>query len=554
MGRALAFLSLLAALFGAPTLAYAGGFEFQAPGTRAFGRGGAFMARADDPMALGYNPAALAFLPGYQLMLGSHLAFYDSCVSRSGTYDDSNVSATSPYDSVFGMPSDDWVNQPFPRVCRDGYPGPSPQLVFTARVLPELGFGIGILAPSAVGNGTWGNPDGTVTVDGRSLPTPTRYALVHQDLLLFHPTIGIGWSPVEWFSLGVSLQWGIAMVEFVNHTNAGRGPEDPAQDVRTRLRAEDFFVPAIIVSAHFVPMDALDVVLTARISDGIDAGASLDLTTGWFGTGGDFSLARRETALTGARLQAGQPWQFGLAVRYADRRVERRYRDPDQAERVSGQIEDAMRTENWDIELDLVYQHNGQVRDFVVTPPPGASVGICEGPVQANGSCANSFSAPLPGRLSIPHGWNDQFVVRLGGDWNIIPGTFAVRLGTHFESSGFSARYQIQDFLPGMRLGLHAGMTLRVERFDISIAYAHIFQFDETTTDANHRMIAATGSEGICTTAPEGQVPPRDPGEYDPEYPVTSRGCYPQGAGSVVNAGTYTGDFNVISAQVSYHF
>src|SRR5690606_3285428 len=111
-------------------------------------------------------------------------------------------------------------------------------------------------------------------------------------------------------------------------------------------------------------------------------------------------------------------------------------------------------------------------------------------------------------------------------------------------TSGLSGTYQIQDVLPGMRLGLHVGATFRIERFDISIAYAHIFQFDETVTDGNYRLIAATGAGGQCAGAPE----------YDPDQPVTSRGCFPQGAGAIVNNGTYSAQYNVISLQGSYHF
>lgn len=538
--RSLTLLTILATL-GVPGLAHAGGFEFAAPGTRALGRGGAFAARADDPMALGYNPAALAFLPGYQLMLGSHLSFYDACVERTGTYNQSNVTDTWSAESRFGAPDandpNNWVNQQMPRVCRGGYPGPSPQLVFTARILPELGIGVGLLAPSGVGNGTWGNADGTIEANGMVLPTPTRYALIHQDLLLFHPTIGIGISPVEWLSLGVAFQWGMAIVTYTNFTSAGTGAEDPAQDVRTELHAEDFFVPAVIVSAHFVPLDGLDVVLMGRVSDGIDAGGSLTLTTGWFATDEFGSYRPETTVLEGTRLQAGQPWQLGLAIRYADRR-ERRYRDPDEAGRVTGRIEDHMQNETWDIELDVVYQHNGQVRDFVVTPPEGAAVSVCEG---GGGGC---LQAPLPGTLPIPHGWQDQVSVRVGGDWNVLPGQLALRAGAHWESSGFSALYQTQDFIPGMRIGLHAGMTLRIDRLDISIAYAHVFQLDETVTDGQYRMISALGAEGQCAGSPD----------YDPNNPVPSRGCYPQGFGSVVNSGTYTGEFNVVSLQARYHF
>lgn len=494
MGRRSITLGIVLVTLAAPGLAHAGGFEYAAPGTRALGRGGAFMARADDPMALGYNPAALAFLPGYQLMLGSHLAFYDACVQRSGS---------------------DASGMPHPEVCRGGYPGPSPQLVFTGHPIPELGFGIGLLAPAGVGNGTWGDDDGTMDFNGMRVPTPTRYAVVHEDLLLFHPTIGVGFSPVEWLSLGVSLQWGMAIVAYTNYTSVS-GTEDPSEQVRTELHSEDWFIPAILVSAHFVPIDELDIVLSARFSDGIDGRGSLALDNPVLGP----------QTLQDVRLQAGQPWQFGLAVRYAHRR-ERRYRNPEEAGRITGRIEDKMQNETFDLELDVVYQHNGQVTDFIVTPPEGNSL--------------------MLGALPLPHGWQDQVSVRLGGDWNVLPGQLALRAGAHWESSGINPVYQTQDFIPGMRLGLHAGVTVRIERFDISLAYAHIFQFDETVTDGNYRIVGPYGSEGQCTQG-------NDPGTYDPSNPVVSRGCYPDGFGAAVNSGTYSAGYNVVSLQARYHF
>ncbi|HJL15865.1 MAG TPA: hypothetical protein RMH99_09425 [Sandaracinaceae bacterium LLY-WYZ-13_1] len=554
MGRRPLLLASLIALtlasgltLGLPGRAHAGGFEFAAPGTRALGRGGAFMARADDPMALGYNPAALAFLPGYQLSLGSHLTFYDACVERDGTYDDSGVSSSWTFESQFGQPDagdpDNWVNQPFPRVCRDGYPGPSPQLVFSGHPLPWLGFAVGILSPAGVGNGTWGNDDGTIDVDGRSLPSPTRYGLVQQDLLLFHPSIGVGISPVEWFSFGLTFQWGIAIVDFVNHTSAGNGPEDPANDVRTDLNVTDPFVPAVIASMHFVPIDQLDVVVMARFSDSIDSSGTLNLTTGTFGTNMPGSLRPTTTTIEGTNLRAGQPWQFGLSIRYADRIVDR-YRDPEEAGRVTGRVEDRMQNEVWDLELDVVYQLNSQVKDFVVTQPEGAAADICEASGNPDSPCFSEFGAGLPQTLALPHGWNDQVSIRLGADWNVVPGTVALRLGTHFETSGINQRFQIQDFIPGMRLGLHVGATFRIERFDVSVAYAHIFQFAETLDDPSYRLVAATGDRGQCM----GDA------AYDPDQPVTDRGCYPQGYGSVVNGATYSASFNVVSVSARYHF
>jgi hypothetical protein len=545
--RGFALCFVLATLV--PSLAHAGGFEYVAPGTRPLGRGGAFMARADDPMALGYNPAALAFLPGYQLMLGSHLGFYDACVDRPGTYDQSGVSDFFQYTSRFGDPDasdpDNWVNQEMPRVCRDGYPGPSPQLVFTGHPLPELGFGIGLLVPSGVGNAVWGNEDGTVEVDGRLLPSPLRYALVRQNLFLVHPTIGVGWSPIPELAVGLSLQWGIATVDFANHSTLSAGQEDPGDDLRTQFQATDIFVPAMILSVHVVPIPQLDIVVSARFSDNINADGTLRATTGYNDTGEELSLTPFETQVNDVNLRAGQPWQFGVAFRYADRRE--RHRDPDQAGRVSGHIEDAMQNEVWDVELDVVWLHNAPINDYIATLPPDATAAVCEGPNTAEECRTNpSLQAPLPDQLAIPHGWKDQVSIRAGADWNILPGQLAARIGAHFESSAFNLTYHTQDTMPGMRLGLHAGMTFRIARFDISIAYAHIFQFDETITEGNYRLSAGMGDMGQCTE-PGGEI-------YDPNRPVVSRGCYPRGRGAVVNNATYQAEFNIISLDVRYNF
>ncbi len=551
MGRGTLALVTLLALLGAPALGKAQGFEYGPTGTRALGRGGAFAARADNPMALGYNPAALAFLPGTQIMLGSHLAFYDACVQPTGSYG----GVGSFYQSRFSQPDGTFgfTGMNYPQVCRGGYPGPSPQLVFTHHIMPGLGIGVGILAPAGVGNGTWGNADGTITANGMTVPTPTRYALAKQDLLLFHPTIGVGYSPVDWISFGVSLQWGIALVDFVNYSSINDGTNsDPANDARTHLNVNDFFVPAIIGSVHVRPIDQLDIVATARFSDGINANGTLGVTTGAFGTSMPGSLTPYTTTLQGAKLHAGQPWTFTLAARYADR-THTHYRDPEEASRVTGRIEDSMQNETWDIEVDATYQLNTQVTDFVVTPPSGAAVTVCDGSSSqsacsptAMGGMGTGLNVPLPGTLPIPHGWNDQLFIKVGGDWNVLPGLLALRAGANFMTSGLSGRYQIQDFIPLMSLGLNLGLTVRVDRFDISVAYSHIFQFSQTVSDGNYRMIAATGTSGQCG-GPSGA-------SYDASQPVSSRGCYPQGFGSVVNNGTYSGSMNVASLQVRYHF
>ncbi|HEV7785381.1 MAG TPA: outer membrane protein transport protein, partial [Thermoanaerobaculia bacterium] len=62
-------LGLLVALFGA-SLATATDFELFQHGARAVGQVGAFTARASEPSAVYYNPAAITALDGFQLQAG----------------------------------------------------------------------------------------------------------------------------------------------------------------------------------------------------------------------------------------------------------------------------------------------------------------------------------------------------------------------------------------------------------------------------------------------------------------------------------------------------
>ena len=60
-------------MLGLPTVAFAGGFEFPDNGTEALGRGGAFTAKADSPLAIEYNIGGLAKQRGTKLLFDSNL-------------------------------------------------------------------------------------------------------------------------------------------------------------------------------------------------------------------------------------------------------------------------------------------------------------------------------------------------------------------------------------------------------------------------------------------------------------------------------------------------
>lgn len=84
MKNKLVLASILATLAGTVPLAQAAGLKVNEQGAKAMGMGNAFIAQADDPTALFYNPAGISFLKGAQISLGATNIFVPS-TEFSGT-------------------------------------------------------------------------------------------------------------------------------------------------------------------------------------------------------------------------------------------------------------------------------------------------------------------------------------------------------------------------------------------------------------------------------------------------------------------------------------
>ncbi len=531
-----------------PGIAHAGGFELPGAGARGLGRGGAFYARADDPSALLYNPANLSAMGGNQVYLTGGLAWFDACYQRvsepTNTYNDPSLGATA--DSYFGSTTSTggFLDQTWPRQCNSGGPGPLLSLAASFELMPTLGLAIGLIAPNGVGHSAWADDTDFGTVNGPTgeLPPPGRYLLLTQNQLVLYPSIGVGWSPVNWFRFGATFQWGMSVLNFTSQTVAAPG-EGPAGDVRGRLDAHDLFVPGVIASVQFVPHDNLDVMLGFRWSDAVHAGMESLLTYGWYGVGSEDGTAAGTvptvTRLDGGTLDVGQPYSFQVGVRYAQR-ITPRPRDPSQVERLSGRIEDSMSNEWFDIELDAVYERNSQVGDVTARLPEGAALATRDS--AGNGVAPSSVDILLPRDIVLPHQWNDQLSLRLGGDWNPIPGLLSLRLGASLESSAYDGmftgrdakRYVNLDFIPAGRLGIHGGLTVRLGRFDVSLAYAHFFQETVEIGPASAQCV----SMNVCSPD-EAQIR---------QISATS-----QSTANIVNAGKYEVDYDLLALAVDWH-
>jgi long-subunit fatty acid transport protein len=134
-------------LFGS-SRAHAGGLYLLDHGARALGRGGAFIAAPDDPLALWYNPAGLIESKN-QLIMDAVLPILLADYQRQ--YMDGSYA-----DPLKARPT----------------PVPVPTIAFSALIGKHLAIGGGVFAPTALVM-NWEKSQ-----NGGTTPAPTRYALI----------------------------------------------------------------------------------------------------------------------------------------------------------------------------------------------------------------------------------------------------------------------------------------------------------------------------------------------------------------------------------------
>jgi long-chain fatty acid transport protein len=123
---------------------------------------------------------------------------------------------------------------------------------------------------------------------------------------------------------------------------------------------------------------------------------------------------------------------------------------------------DSMSQDVFDLELDVTWANGTQIDDVKIRINPNTLVNLGGG-----------VQAVVPVNGDVPHDYKHVVGVRLGGEYVIIPDLFALRAGLFFESPGQDAKDLFIDFHQGWKLGGGAGATLRLDRFDISLAYQH---------------------------------------------------------------------------------
>jgi hypothetical protein len=478
----------LALAIAAPAGAARGSSGIESPeiGVLQAGRGGAWVARADDPLAAYFNPAGLA-TQSSGAHAGVHLMLLDQCFTRRGP-DGKPVppSTTSP------IPAPGAEGGPDPKVCAERGVFPNPQVAAALRLRDDLAIGLAVLGPHGVGSRQWPEsiPYTHPTFGDTTQPSPQRYLVTSNEAAIVMPTLSAGFTPTPGLSIGAGFVWGIATLEVVNfnESTSAEGGDDfnTHNDLRSRVEAVDLFIPGFVLGARWSASDRLDLGAWFKWQDALRSKVDLTVESRYWTAAGrknENPCPGEEpgcnvTEVEGAGdLKLQIPMEAKLGIRYHHpRRGAGRLA---QARSTSQQVRDPMGDDLFDLELDLTWSNNSALEAIEVRFREGIAVrGTAVGFVPLN--------------ADVPHTWRDVVGARLGGDFVALPGLLAVRAGGFFESKGQDDADLNLDFDLGWRVGGGGGATVRVGPVDLSAAFQHTF-FGALDNGGKGRIKAVSG-------------------------------------------------------------
>jgi hypothetical protein len=524
-------------------------------------------------MLLLHNPAALTELSGDQILLNVDVPFQQMCVDPYGYYGwgvynngtsefGDHLALDDPSDPTLGAT---YATTPLGKVCNSARTSALPQLVWTNRISKDWAIGAGFVLPTSVGGLQYGGEDGTVETQFGPRPTPTRYALVKQEVLFgLNPTFGVAYRILPKLSIGTTLQVLMVKARSSAVQNSVTGTQ-PSTDWLVTAETEDYFIPGITVSVHSKPLDGIDLMAAFRWLDNPSGPGKVTIETNTFhqgATSGPAPFENQPIELSNVTVRL--PWTLTLAARYAAPL-------PATVSAAGSGLGDPLDTELWDVEVDAGYSFTE--RTGRASLKADRDVTVVTRNVDGTGGTTVVPREDL-GTFEVDRHLLDSFVVRLGGSYAVLPRRLMAQAGAFYESRGVEPAYAEIDSFAFRRLGLGLGFVLRLGDFDVTAAYAHVFSesleiappphqnLEDLTPGAvrsgfDQRVGGAFDMEGTR----QGGVVLGDPEAPAPEDADAVAAKTQRAAAATVsrpnrvtNAGKYTAAFNIVSVGVVFHF
>lgn len=375
-----------------------------------------------------------------------------------------------------------------------------PMVAFAVRLTPSLVLAVGVHGPASVGEGHY---DHGTAID----PGPSRYLFTDMSFFYAIPTIALGFRvrSIEGLRIGIGFQPAFASAAISIYAGTVL-VDEPVFDVRIDADVADSFVPAFQVGFLYQIGERIEIGAQARFSDDVEATGEVVPTAVPFQEVGGQQLPP-------SRVRIDVPIPFVVL------RTGIRYRHPRRS-RVASEVRlPPHRSELFDIELDVIYEANSAFSELLVD--------LLE-PINT------PFGALDVAGLTVEQHWRDTVALRLGGAVNLLDGDLSLSGGVFWQSAASPIEYTHLVFPAWNSVGLSFGLTVRIRRLDLTVAYSHIFM--------NERHVSADQGKIFALRAtPRGghfEEPAVNAGDFRGSYDIlavsatVTFGAEPRGTGS----------------------
>lgn len=420
-----------------PGLARAGGILVGEVGSQAQERGGAFVAKADDPAALSLNPAGLVKAHGIDVYVGANLLHFGLDYQRSVTAQTTKGEPTS-----------------FPKATNQAHWQPIPELIVVEKLTPRLAIAEGLYAPQGFPNRDFPcQATHDCTVDASGTPAPQRYDIVHQEVIIAFPSLAVAYRLLPSLDIGVRASWGFATVKARNFTWAGvNHTEDPGYDGDFEASTSDKMVLSFGFGALYRPTDAIEIGASFSTGGQVRSKGEGDATLGdnvqFLGEHLHIepvpdAKAACATGGTVAQLKSCIDFDLPRKAQLGGRFI----------------VHDGRGRERADLELDLRWEGHNADSDILVT---------------VDGQDSSALHLPLKPTL-IRHGFDNVWSARLGGAYRFDLGGdqgLTVRAGLAYDTAAAPDSWTRTDIDGRPRATYSVGVAYDVPgwRFDVGFS------------------------------------------------------------------------------------
>ncbi|MCL2450569.1 MAG: outer membrane protein transport protein, partial [Polyangiaceae bacterium] len=383
-------------------------------GARAEGRGGAFVAKADDLSAVALNPAGLSKVGTTFIEVGDRLSYNAYSYTRAPV----PGSGTSPA-TTFAR-----VQNQQPWQAADPIIG-----VGSNFGLRDFGFALAAYAPA-------GSSQESFPVDGGQ-----RYMMVSRQALIVNYAASAAWKFHDVFGIGATALW--VHVPRLDYSLVINGAPSTGQssavmsqfDMEATTSGSDPFTFEAVVGAWVRPIPSLELAVSGQVVPA-DIVTNSHLSIQPLGLAGNVTLSRDNALANDVTVTLPLPLIGRAGARYRQLSGDR---------------------EVFDVEADVEYETWSRVKDFAL---------------DTHGLSARFASNTVSlGQIDIAKQWRDTVAVKLGGDVAVIPGLLTLRAGAYYETAVSSAAYQNVDFPGGVQVGGTVGGSVFLGRFEVAAAY-----------------------------------------------------------------------------------